>query len=389
MEGSAVELEARVATPDAPPRPVDDGDDLVVVAEQVAELGGSERVTAAILDRYRAARTVALRFSTTNLPNGGQAVGDGRVRLVGRARPRRHFLAPVYARRVARAPLGEAAVVLSLAHHGWPAAARVPRGARHVCYCAGPPRSLYGYSGCYIRDYPAPLRPLLYAAIPALRASNRALIHRPDRLLTNSRSTARAIESVYGRPAEVVHPPVRTSYFTPAPRPRSGLLAVVRLARHKRFDALLEAARWLDDELVVVGGGRMLPELRRRAPANVRLLGYVDDEELRALYRTSRAFVSPSVEEFGIAMAEAHACGTPVIAPRAGGALEIVSDGESGVLLDRFDGPSLAAAVRRLDRHPVDPAACRESAERFSEDRFVTALERIVDEERLAASAGG
>jgi glycosyltransferase involved in cell wall biosynthesis len=388
MDRPAVELQERPVATDAAPPATDDGADLVVFAEQVAELGGTERITAAILERYPAARTFALRFTTTNLPNGGQAVGNGRVRFVGRGRPRRHFLAPLFAHEIAKVPLGDAAVVLSLAHHGWSAAAQVPAGARHVCLCAGPPRSLHGHSDAYIRAYPAPLRPLLRAALPALRASNRTLIRRPDRLLTNSRSSARAIESVYGRAAEVVHPPVRTSYFTPAARPRRALLAVGRLVRHKRMDALVEAARCLDDEVVVVGAGPLLPELRRRAPANVRLLGYVDDEELRELYRTSRALICPSVEEFGLVMAEAQACGTPVIAPRAGGALEVVREGETGTLVERVDGPVLAEAVRRLERDPPDPAACRASAERFSEELFVAKLERVVDEERAAAAVG-
>jgi glycosyltransferase involved in cell wall biosynthesis len=384
MVPSPVELRPLPAV--AIPTAVDDGADLVLVADQVAELGGSERVLQAVVDRYPAARVLAPRFTTTNLPPGVAAVRAERVRLAGQGRPRRHFLAPVFARRIARAPVGAAAVVVSLTHNGWSAAARVPPGARQLCYCAGLPRWLYGDASAYLGDYPLPLRPALRAAIPALRVHNRRLLRRPNRLLTNSSWSARAIASVYGRRAEVIHPPVRTSFFTPAPRPRRGLLAVGRLVRHKRFELLVEAARHLDDELVVAGGGALLPELRRRAPSNVRFAGFVDDEELLELYRGSRAFVCPSVEEFGIVMAEAQACGVPVIAPRAGGALDVVRDGETGILVDRLDGRSLAEAVRALDSRPPDQAACRASAERFAEERFVAQLERVIDEERAAAS---
>ena len=110
---------------------------------------------------------------------------------------------------------------------------------------------------------------------------------------------------------------------------------------------------------------------------------------LRDLYRSSLALVCPSVEEFGIVMAEAHATGTPVIAPNAGGACEIVEDGVTGLLLDRLDARSLATAVEAAVRHRFDPSACRASAERFAEHRFTAALDRVLGEElALAGDAG-
>jgi glycosyltransferase involved in cell wall biosynthesis len=113
----------------------------------------------------------------------------------------------------------------------------------------------------------------------------------------------------------------------------------------------------------------------------VRFTGWVDDAELRELYRSSRALICPSVEEFGIVMAEAQACGTPVIAPRAGGAIDIVRDAETGFLLDRIDPRSLAAAVRELEQRSFDPQACRASAQRFSEQQFIGRLDQVLAEE--------
>jgi glycosyltransferase involved in cell wall biosynthesis len=213
-------------------------------------------------------------------------------------------------------------------------------------------------------------------------------MRRPDRLLTNSRASAADIARVHGREAEVVHPPVNTSFFTPGPGPGRHALAVARAVPHKRLDLLVEAFRDLDEELVVVGHGRELPKLRAAAPANVRFTGFVPDEQLADLYRDSFALVCPSIEEFGIAMAEAHACGIPVIAPAAGGALEIVDDPATGILLDRVDPATLASAVRAARRRAFDPEACRASAERFSDQRFAAQIERVVDDElRLGREA--
>jgi glycosyltransferase involved in cell wall biosynthesis len=364
-----------------------DGNGLVIVADQVEEFGGTERVLESILQRYPEATVFAPAFSTTNLPNGRPLPWSGRVTRLGRHGARRHFLAPVYARRLAAEPLEPARLVLSLVHGGWAMAARVPPGARHLCYNAGPPRWLYGHTGKYLSSYSSILRPALRAVLPALRADHRRLMRRPDRLITNSRFSAAEIGRLFGRSAETIYPPVKTDFFTPAPRPRRHLLAVARLVPHKRIDLVVDAVRGTGHELVVAGGGPALDGLRWRAPANVTFTGYVDDERLRDLYRSSLALICPSIEEFGIAMVEAQATGTPVIAARAGGALEIVRDGLTGMLLDRIDARSIAEAVHALAEQRHSRRACRESAQRFGRARFLSNLERVLDEELLLAGA--
>lgn len=362
-----------------------DGNGLVIVHDQASELGGSERVLEAVLDRYPAAALLAPEFTTTNAPSGRRP-WDGRLRSLGANGPRRHFLAPLYSRQVASQPVTSASLVLSITQSGWSMAVRVPPGARHVCYNAGPPRWLYGHTTRYLRSYPAPLRPLLRAAVPALRRYHKRQMRRPDRMLTNSVWSAREIARLFGRRSEVLHPPVRTHFFTPGPGPRRHFLVVARLVPQKRVDVVVEAFGRLEHELVVVGGGSCLQALRASAPPNVRFTGYLEDARLRDLYRSSLALVCPSVEEFGIVMAEAHATGTPVIAPNAGGACEIVEDGVTGLLLDRLDARSLARAVEAAGRHRFDPSACRASAERFAERRFTASLDRLLGEELAIAA---
>ena len=362
---------------------------LAIVCDSV-EWGGTERVVDAVAERYSEAPILATHF-----PGMPGAAGPAappwapRARLVHSPHRRRHFLAPVHARRMATAPLAPADVVLCFAHGGWSLAVGVPPGARMVCYSAGLPSALYERRDLYLRDYPAPLRVLARAAVPALRVYERRLMRRPDRLVTNSRASAAAIERVHGRRADVIHPPVRTAFFTPADTPRRHALAVGRIAPQKGFDVLLDAFRELPGErLVIVGRGPWLERLRRSAPPNVHLAGWVSDAELRELYRSSWALVCPSVEDFGLVMGEAHACGVPVIAPRAGGALEIVDDPATGILLERMDPPSVARAARAVRRGRFDARACRASAERFAAERFVARLDRVIEEE-LALVRGG
>ena len=358
-----------------------DGSGLVIVAEQTSELGGAERVIAAIVDRYPRASVLAPEFTQTPIPAGARLPYAHRTKTVWEGGVRRHHLLPLYARRMRQVRAEGAAVVLSVASHGWAMAVGVPAGARHLAYYFGPSPSLYTRSNGYLRAYPAPARPLIRAALPALRSFERGLLRLPHRVIANSGWASAEIARVHGRRPEVIHPPVRTDFFTPAEREREHLLLVGRLVHHKRIEAAVEAFRSLGAELVVAGHGPLLDRLRAGAPPNVRFTGYVEDAELRELYRRSRALICPSPEEFGIVMAEAQACGTPVIAPRKGGALEIVREGETGLLLELADPRSIAAAVGELDRRAFDPAACRASAERFSQERFAARIGRVLDGE--------
>lgn len=357
-------------------------DDIVIVVDQAQELGGSERVLKTVMDLYPDVPVLAAEFTTTNLPRECSLPWKGgRIGSLGVNGRRRHFLSPIYARRVAGRRIQPAAVVISISHSGWAMAADVPPGARHVSYNAGPPRWLYTHTREYLKDYPAITRPSLYGAVPFLRRHHRQLIHRPHRLVTNSRWSANEIRRLFARSADPIYPPVMTHFFTPAPRERRHVLVVGRLVPHKRAELAIEAFRGLPQHLVVVGGGAWFERLQARAPSNVTFTGYVDDKQLRELYRSSIALISPCVEEFGIAMAEAQSAGTAVIAPRAGGAMEIVRDGVSGILLDQVDIQSIAQAVRTAASRDFDPATCRATVARFGEDRFRAAFQRVVDQE--------
>ncbi|MEA2308756.1 MAG: hypothetical protein QOI65_1042, partial [Thermoleophilaceae bacterium] len=276
--------------------------------------------------------------------------------------------------------LDGAAAVLSLGGMGWTLAVGAPPGARHVAYVGGPPRLYWGHTRQYLREYHSAVRPLIRASMPALRAHYRAQLRRPLALATNSAASARAIESVAGIRPQIMYPPVRTGFFTPPAEPprQRHFLVVARLRAHKRVDVIVEAFRRLGEPLVVAGEGPWRDRLLADAPPNVTFAGHVGDADLRTLYRESRAIVSASIEEFGLCLAEAQAAGVPVVAPNAGGSVEIVRPDETGVLFDTVDPESVERAVRRLARLEIDPAACRRYAMRFSEERFVAELEDML-----------
>lgn len=249
---------------------------------------------------------------------------------------------------------------------------RAPAGVRHVCYCHSPARYLWSQTD----QYGGGLRGLgLRALGPSFRAWD-ARTANVDLFLANSSHTAREIERCYGRESIVLHPPVRTGLFTPDPdaERESFWLCAGALESYKRYDLAIEAANERGHELVIAGRGSDEARLRSLAGATVRFAGRVPDDELVSLMRRARCFLFPQVEDFGIVAAEALACGTPVVARRAGGALDMVEDGVHGVLFDEPSPESLAAAIDRCPGGEESSSACRSRAEAFSIERFERGL---------------
>ena len=126
---------------------------------------------------------------------------------------------------------------------------------------------------------------------------------------------------------------------------------------HRELLAVLPSliARFAETQLVFVGGGSDLPELRviarsSTAAANIFLAGSLPTDELEALYRHSYAFVMPSRQEgFGLAYLEAMNYAKPCLACRDDGGAEVVMHEKTGLLIAQpIDPPELIEALSRL-----------------------------------------
>jgi glycosyltransferase involved in cell wall biosynthesis len=185
----------------------------------------------------------------------------------------------------------------------------------------------------------------------------------------------------YGREAQVVPPPVDTSYWTPAADARRDdyFLVAGRLVAYKRVDVAVRAAGLAGVRLVVAGDGPDLPRLRRLAGVGVEFVQRPERDSLRELYRRARALVVPGVEDFGMTMVEAQACGTPVVAYGVGGATEAVADGITGIHYAHPSPEHLASVLRRFDRSAYDGQAIRRHATRFDAAVFDAGIRAIVE----------
>jgi glycosyltransferase involved in cell wall biosynthesis len=252
---------------------------------------------------------------------------------------------------------------------------RVPAGVPHFCYCHTPMRYAWHMRDAYFHG---PRRWLAERVLSRLRAWDRHSAAGVTHFIANSRVVQKRIRECYGRDSIVIHPPVDTDFYCPAPVAREGYYLILSaFAPYKRLDLALTACQRLGRRLVVIGTGQDEKKLRRLAGAQVQFLGWQRDEVLRDHLRRCKALLFPGEEDFGIVPVEAQACGTPVIAFGQGGATETVerlgaSTAPTGVWFDEQTAECLSTAIETFERHQdeFDPLQLRQHALRFGVRRF-------------------
>lgn len=258
---------------------------------------------------------------------------------------------------------------------------RTDRGAIHICYCHTPMRYVWSGYEIYRRASGVLGRAVYPKIAERLRAWDFRAAQGVTHFLANSQNVAEQIRRYYVRESTVIYPPVDTEYFVPAPEPIQGdyYLVVSQLVPYKRVDLAIEAAKRIGTTLVVIGDGTQRSRLENRDCANICFLGWQPDAALRKAIQNCRALVHPGEEDFGIVMAEAQACGRPVIAFARGGAREIVTDGATGILFQEQTVECLCEAIMRCERTLFDPAVIRTCSLRFNRERFVRDFSRFVE----------
>lgn len=191
------------------------------------------------------------------------------------------------------------------------------------------------------------------------RRFERAAMSWADVVTAESRNACRYYEEIAGgmpRPADVRRVPngVDVSMFASADR-RYGrqVISVGRLAPEKGTDNLAEIAKRLPPgtDLVILGAGPDERKIRAVAESreNVHYLGYVEKAGTIALIRGSDVLIQPSLfDEVSSAILEAMTCGTAVVASDLRGTRELITSGESGLLVDPGDPQGFADAVSGL-----------------------------------------
>ena len=201
-----------------------------------------------------------------------------------------------------------------------------------------------------------------------------------DEFIANSEYVASRIAKCYRRDAAVIYPPVDTEFFQRCDDKEEYYVSASRFAPYKRIEVLIQAFNKMPGKtLIIAGAGPEWKSCSAMAGKNVKLLGHVSRLELRSLLQKARAFVFAGKEDFGIVVAEAQACGTPVLCYERGGTSEIVTHRLTGLLFAEQSSECLIETTQQFEEMDFDPAIIRRLAERFSVERFRTEFRGTVE----------
>jgi glycosyltransferase involved in cell wall biosynthesis len=322
--------------------------------------GGSELVVREILQHIEADLYALIDFESTNPQSYlfGRSIGTTFLQHFPLARYGIQKYLPFLPLAIEQLDLREYDVILSSSHAVAKGVLTSPQQL-HICYCHTPMRYVWDLTFDYLDRDP------LGRGIPGI--FTRYLLHRlrqwdvisanrVDYFIANSQHTAQRIWRCYRREAKVIYPPVNTERFVFQPNKEDFYLTVSRLVSYKKVSLIVEAFNRSGKPLVVIGSGPEIKKITEMAKSNVQVLGEQSDNVVEDFMRRAKAFVYAAREDFGIALVEAQACGTPVIAYGGGGALETVKDirvepnGGTGLLFSSQQPEDLNEAIATFEQ---------------------------------------
>lgn len=363
---------------------------IALVHDYLREFGGAERVLRKLSDMYPDA-PVHVSFKVKG-STGEQGFADRVVK--------ESFLAPIlkiwklYSPLRFLTPLIWRSFDLSaydtiITSAGWYITRGFQVGSKTkvICYCHTPPRWLYGFESAGRFQKYWIVR--VYAKVIGgfLRIYDKSTISSVDLWIANSENVKKRIKKLYGVESTVIYPPVSVERFIKASKTagkKDYFLIVSRLTGAKGILESAKAANKYKFKLKIAGEGSdvsgIVSDLKEIESEFVEVLGRVSDDDLARLYCESTGFIALAKDEdFGITPVEAMASGTPVIAYNGGGFRESVIDGKTGILINDTKPETIYKAVKKVKNSKWDRGILQTQAEKFSEDKFIKSISRIID----------
>lgn len=259
----------------------------------------------------------------------------------------------------------------------------------HICYCFIPTHFYWAKYEEYLA-HPS-MRPYwlvrlgLRLLVKPLRKNDYAAAQRIDQFIAISTHTQKQIEQYYDRSSTIIFPPVDTDRFSSLVSQRTDRVAsparCIVWGRHvpyKRLDLMIAACNKLQLPLTVLGDGPETAALKTMAGPTITFTGRLSDADLQQHILDADVFLFASEEDFGIAPIEALSAGLPVIAYKAGGALDYIQDGVNGLFFNDQTVESLIEALQRYQTIKFDPKTITKSADAFSKQQFTTAMSSYI-----------
>lgn len=360
---------------------------IVLVHDWLTNMGGAEPMLLEMHKLFPSAPIYTSVYNAKNMP-AFQKVDIRTTKLQNKLPEKlryKHVLWPTLRAKAFRElDLSEFDIIISFSSAEAKSVRKTRPGQVHIAYIHTPPRYYWSHYEEFRKEFNfGPLTPFIRPFIPFFVKKMRKLDLEStkdiDLFIANSTVTQQRIKEYYGKLSTVIHPPAEVTRFTPPPKgKRDGYVLWGRHVPYKRFDLAIKAANKLNATLTIAGTGPDTERLKSLAGPTVKFVGRISDNELVKLAQSSKAFLFPNEEDFGISAVEALAAGTPVIAYKKGGALDIIQDGETGVFFEEPTVDSLVKAMQRFETLEFLPATLHRKAKRFDKGFFATKMRKVI-----------
>lgn len=344
---------------------------VALVYDRINKLGGAERLLLALHCIYPDAPLFTLVYEprTSSWANVFSVIPTF-LNIIPFLRSRHEWLAPFAPLAFETQDLSSYDIVISLTSSDAKSVLTKPNQL-HICYCLTPTRYFWSGSHNYASDKKMKLIPNFLKKY--FRTVDLLISSRPDEYIAISEEVKKRITQYYFRKSTVIYPPIEDKFYSSDILPsskREGYLLVSRLVPYKKTSLAISVFNKLKLPLTIIGEGSESRSLRRQANSNITFVGQVNDKQLIEHYGQAKAVIFPQEEDYGLVPLEAQACGTPVIAYGAGGALETVITNETGIFFNKQNEESLTHAILKFEKSELDPHACRQNARRFNFKSF-------------------
>lgn len=263
----------------------------------------------------------------------------------------------------------------------------------HVYYCYAPTHYYWSRYEEYMKNpgfsaFNWLARLGLKVLVGPMRRWDYKAAQRPDFVIGISSHIQKEIKKYYGREAALIHPPVDTTRFqkakslpagrqgsqlsalSPQLSPRQGFVTAGRQVPYKRHDLAVIACSKLNLPLTVIGNGPEHDKLVKIAGPTIKFVADANDTDVARCFAETEAFIFPGLDDFGIVAIEAMAAGTPVIAYKAGGALDYVIPGKTGEFFTEQTVESLIQTLKTFNPAGFEEKVLVGSVQAFSQDKF-------------------
>jgi glycosyltransferase involved in cell wall biosynthesis len=357
---------------------------VAIVHDWIDGYRGGERVLDELANLYPDAPIYTLFYNPAAVP---QSLSQRDIRFpatLNRFRRFRKWLLPILPSAVESLKLMEFDLIISTS--SCVAKGIIPHpSAKHICYIHSPMRYVWDQQAHYlggVERLPIVGGMVRFLAMN-LRLWDTVTAVRVDKFLANSNFVQSRVSRYYGRESIVVHPPVDLDRFLNLPKSvqaRPYFLVAGPAVPYKRIDLAISACERLGRRLIVAGDGSLFKKWRKISGKNTEFVIGPSEQQFAELLAGADALLYPGIEDFGILPIEAMACGTPVIALKAGGALDYIVPDVNGIFFATQTVDALVGALEAFQVNQFVPTTIRETTAKFSRQEFVGKVRREIAE---------